>query len=82
MQCSNSSGKIVYSLPRAYNVGPFRLLGKGKIPKSTLIRKLEVGDRNIYRFLQQQGGTTHHTAQKEESEICTVVRIKRTDNNS
>ena len=33
----------------AYNVGPFWLLGSGKIPKSKLIRKLEVGDRNIYR---------------------------------
>ena len=32
----------------AYNVGPYRLLGSGKIPKSTLIRKLEAGDRNIY----------------------------------
>ena len=25
----------------AYNVGPYRLLGNGKIPKSTLIRKLD-----------------------------------------
>lgn len=33
----------------AYNVGPFRLLGSGKIPKSKLIRKLEAGDRNIYK---------------------------------
>ena len=33
----------------AYNVGPYRLLGSGKIPKSALIRKLEAGDRNIYR---------------------------------
>ncbi len=33
----------------AYNVGPYRLLGSGKIPKSTLIRKLEAGDRDIYR---------------------------------
>lgn len=33
----------------AYNVGPYRLLGSKKIPKSTLIRKLEAGDRNIYR---------------------------------
>ena len=33
----------------AYNVGPYRLLGSGKIPKSKLIRKLEAGDRNIYR---------------------------------
>ena len=28
---------------------PYRLLGNGKMPKSTLIRKLEAGDRNIYR---------------------------------
>ena len=33
----------------AYNVEPYRLLGSGKISKSTLIRKLEAGDRNIYR---------------------------------
>jgi lysozyme len=31
----------------AYNVGEYRLLGKGKYPKSRLIRKLESGDRNI-----------------------------------
>ena len=33
----------------AYNVGPYRLLGYGKIPKSRLIQKLESGDRDIYR---------------------------------
>ena len=33
----------------SYNVGEYRLLGTGKIPKSTLIRKLEAGDRDIYR---------------------------------
>ena len=33
----------------AYQVGPYRLLGHGKMPKSTLIRKLEAGDRDIYR---------------------------------
>mgnify|MGYP003194355711 FL=1 len=33
----------------AYNVGPYRLLGSGKIPKSKLIRKLEAGDRDIYK---------------------------------
>ena len=32
----------------AYNVGPYRLLGSKTIPKSTLIKKLEAGDRNIY----------------------------------
>ncbi len=38
----------------AYNVGPAKLLGSknnlpGVSPKSTLIKKLEAGDRNIYR---------------------------------
>lgn len=32
----------------AYNVGPYRLLGYGELPKSRLIRRLESGDRNIY----------------------------------
>ena len=33
----------------AYNVGYYRLVGYGKIPKSSLIQKLEAGDRDIYR---------------------------------
>ena len=33
----------------AYNVGPAKLLGSKTLPKSTLIKKLEAGDRNIYR---------------------------------
>lgn len=33
----------------AYNVGYYRLVGYGKIPKSRLIQKLEAGDRDIYR---------------------------------
>lgn len=32
----------------AYQVGPYKLLGYGRIPKSTLIRKLEAGNRDIY----------------------------------
>jgi len=32
----------------AYNVGEYRLLGLGSMPKSNLIRKLENGDRDIY----------------------------------
>ena len=32
-----------------YNVGMGRLLGYGKHPKSKLLRKIEAGDRNIYR---------------------------------
>ena len=33
----------------SYNVGESRLLGNGKRPKSILVRKLELGDRDIYR---------------------------------
>lgn len=33
----------------AYQVGPCRLLGYEKIPKSTLVKKLEAGNRNIYK---------------------------------
>ena len=32
-----------------FNVGCYRLVGDGKIPKSRLIQKLESGDRDIYR---------------------------------
>lgn len=32
-----------------YNVGAYRLKGYGKIPKSRLLKKLEAGDRNIYK---------------------------------
>ena len=32
----------------AYNIGPYKVLGcKGKYPKSTVLKKLEAGDRNI-----------------------------------
>lgn len=31
----------------SYNVGPYRLKGYGKRPKSRLLKKLESGDRNI-----------------------------------
>ena len=33
----------------SYNVGVYRLLGGGRLRKSRLIRKLEAGDRRIYR---------------------------------
>lgn len=35
----------------AYQVGPYRLLGYGKIPKSTLVKKLEAGNRIFIRTL-------------------------------
>lgn len=33
----------------SYNIGEYRLIGSGKIPKSNLIKKLEKGDRDIYK---------------------------------
>ena len=33
----------------SYNVGAYRLKGYGKMPKSSLLKKLEAGDRNIYK---------------------------------
>ena len=32
----------------AYNIGPYKLLGNSKYPKSTLLRKLEAGNRDIH----------------------------------
>ena len=31
----------------AYNVGPYKILGNGKFPKSQLLQKIEKGERNI-----------------------------------
>ena len=33
----------------AYNVGPYKILGNGKYPKSRLLQKIEQGKRNIHR---------------------------------
>lgn len=32
----------------AYNIGEYRILGRGELPRSKLIQKLEKGDRDIY----------------------------------
>lgn len=43
-----SYGKDAYLLTAlAYQIGPAKLLGKGKYPKSTLLTRLEYGDRDI-----------------------------------
>ena len=33
----------------AYNVGPYKIIGNGKYPKSRLLQKIEQGERNIRR---------------------------------
>ena len=43
----------------AYNVGPYAILGTSKRPRSTLLRKLNAGNRNIFhdymRFCRYKG---------------------------
>ena len=57
----------------SYNVGEYRLLGNGKIPKSNLIRKLEKGDRNIYKeyvsFRRYKGKVARSIERRREIEF-------------
>ena len=34
----------------SYNIGPYKLLGNSKYPKSSILQKLEYGDRNIQQI--------------------------------
>lgn len=47
--CSRFGKDALLVATLSYNVGYYRLVGYGKIPKSRLIQKLESGDRDIYR---------------------------------
>ncbi len=73
----------------AYNVGPAKLLGSKTIPKSTLIKKLEAGDRNkkyseimkkVFRKIQK--GTTKmierikSLGEMETKQKCVVQRFE------
>lgn len=46
--CSRFGKDALLIATLAYNVGYYRLVGYGKMPKSKLIQKLEAGDRDIY----------------------------------
>lgn len=46
--CSRFGKDALLVATLSYNVGYYRLVGYGKIPKSRLIQKLESGDRDIY----------------------------------
>ena len=58
----------------AYNVGMGRLLGYGKHPKSKLLRKIEAGDRNIYReyvsFCQYKGKALNGLVKRRQVEFA------------
>lgn len=47
--CSRFGKDALLVATLSYNVGYYRLVGYGKIPKSRLVQKLESGDRDIYR---------------------------------
>lgn len=47
--CSRFGKNALLVATLSYNVGYYRLVGYGKIPKSKLIQKLEAGDRDIYK---------------------------------
>lgn len=47
--CSRFGKDALLVATLSYNVGYYRLVGYGKIPKSRLIKKLEAGDRDIYQ---------------------------------
>lgn len=57
----------------SYNIGEYRLLGSGKISKSGLIRKLEKGDRNIYKeyvsYRRYQGKVIRSIERRREVEF-------------
>lgn len=57
----------------SYNVGEYRLLGYGKIPKSNLIRKLEQGNRDIYKeyvsFRRYKGKVVRSIERRREIEF-------------
>ena len=46
---SKEQGDSILRADLSYNVGAYRLKGYGKMPKSKLLKKLEAGDRNIYK---------------------------------
>ena len=57
----------------AYNVGEFALLGHGNRPKSSLIRKLEDGDRDIHTeyvaYCHYKGKAVASIRQRREEEF-------------
>lgn len=62
----------------AYSIGPFRLLGAGKMPKSNLLKKLENGNRNIradYLAYSKYKGRAHSTLQKRRMEEFEALYI-------
>lgn len=48
----------------AYNVGPYRIIGNGKIPKSNLLKKIEAGSKD---FVSEYVNFCHYKGKKVAS---------------
>ncbi len=70
----------------AYNVGEYRLLGFGKKQKSTLIRKLEKGNRKIYddyiAFCHYKGKVVPSIKKRRMEEYRLLFNCKNINNKS
>ena len=69
----------------AYQVGPYKLLGYGRMPKSTLIRKLEAGNQDIYadfiRYCHYKGkeNSVNRKEKKRRIQVIVYTMKKRTE---
>lgn len=65
----------------SYNVGAYRLKGYGKMPKSKLLKKLEAGDRNIYKeyvsFRCYKGKVVPSIERRRKVEYLLLLKSKR-----
>lgn len=62
----------------AYNVGPYKILGNGKFPKSRLLQKIEQGERNIRReyldFCRYQGRKIASIHRRRQTELLLLYK--------
>ena len=58
----------------AYNVGPYAILGTSKRPRSTLLKKLDADNRNIFhdymRFCRYKGRKVKSAIKRGQSDAC------------
>ena len=62
----------------AYNVGPYKILGNRKFPKSRLLQKIEQGERNIRReyldFCRYQRGKIASIHRRRQTELLLLYK--------
>ena len=84
--CSRFGKDALLVATLSYNVGYYRVVGYGKIPKSRLIQKLEAGDRDIYNeyvsFRCYKGKWYRALNGEEKWNICYCLRSKKEEGES